>query len=116
MLSRKKIALASLLLSGFAVAGAGVTQAYAGGSEDGCTRDAESNVVTCVQKSEATYTSEDGKYQVHQKHECTSVSREHVNQPAPGAGEPGTTQIGTVVECANTAPALENFVAPGSRR
>ncbi|MFD9500664.1 hypothetical protein [Streptomyces sp. NPDC060035] len=113
MLSRKKIALASLLLSGFAVAGVGVTQAHAGGPEDGCTRDAQANV-TC--KSEATYTSEDGKYQVHQTHECTSAPREDVNQPASGAQEPGTTQVGTVVECSNTAPALNNFVAPSSGR
>lgn len=113
MLSRKKITLASLLLSGFAVAGVGVTQAHAGGSEDGCTRDAQANV-TC--KSEATYTSKDGKYQVHQTHECTSAPSEQVNQPESGAQQPGTTQIGTVVECSNSAPALSEFVAPGSGR
>ena len=112
MLSRKKIALASLLLSGFAVAGVGVTQAHAGASEDGCIRDAQSNV-TC--KSEATYISEDGNYRVHQTHECSTASREQVSEPS-GASESGTTQTGTVVECSNTAPALEDFVAPGSGR
>ncbi|MFE9724128.1 hypothetical protein ACFYQ5_11185 [Streptomyces sp. NPDC005794] len=115
MSSRKKIAVASMLMGGLALAGLGVTQAYAGGPQGDCSRDAHGNVV-CVQKSETSYTSEDGTYHLHQKSNCTTVTRETVQQPGFTVGQSGTTNTGPSVNCTNSAPAPEGFVAPAVGR
>lgn len=110
MFSQKKIAVASMLMGGLALTGFGAAQAYAGGS-DQCTRDAQANLV-CTHKSETRYTSKDGTYHLQQKQDCTTVSRERVEQPEVSTGQRGTTKIGPTVSCSNTAPAPEGFVAP----
>ncbi|GHA89090.1 MULTISPECIES: hypothetical protein [Streptomyces] len=112
MFSRKKIAVASMLMGGLALTGLGVTQAYAGGAQGDCTPDAYGNVV-CVEKTETSYTSEDGTYHLNQTQECTTTARETVQQPTgAGVGQRGTTDVGPAVDCANSAPAPEGFVAP----
>lgn len=111
MFSRKKTAVASMLMGGLALAGLGITQAYAGGVQGDCSQDAYGNRV-CVQKSETSYTSEDGTYHLHQKQDCTTVTRPTVQQPSVGVGQQGTTEVGPTVDCSNSAPAPEGFVAP----
>ncbi|MFD4035190.1 hypothetical protein ACFWVP_32925 [Streptomyces sp. NPDC058637] len=111
MFSGKKIAVASMLMGGLALTGLGVTQAYAGGAQGDCSQDAYGNLV-CVQKSETSYTSEDGTYHVHQKQDCKTVTRPAVPQPSVGVGKQGTTDVGPTVNCSNSAPAPEGFVAP----
>jgi hypothetical protein len=114
MLSRKKIAVASLLLSGFAVTGVGIAQSYAGGAQGHCTRKAPSSL-TCTQKNETTYTSKDGTYHVKQKQNCTMVSRQ-ANQSKPSAKQSGTTHTSSTMNCSLSAPAPKDFVAPGIGR
>ncbi|MGW0792351.1 hypothetical protein ACWD04_30035 [Streptomyces sp. NPDC002911] len=111
MFGRKKIAVASMLMGGLALTGLGVTQAYAGPPQGDCSTDAYGNLV-CVQKSETSYTSEDGTYHLSQKQDCTTVSRETVYQPEVSVGQGGTTEVGPTVSCSNSAPAPEGFVAP----
>ncbi|WP_406391135.1 hypothetical protein [Streptomyces sp. NBC_00887] len=115
MSSRKKIAVASMLMGGLALAGLGVTQAYAGGPQGDCSQDAYGNLV-CVQKSETSYTSEDGTYHLNQKSNCTTVTRETVQRPGINVGQSGTKHVGPSVDCSNSAPAPEGFVAPAVGR
>lgn len=115
MFSRKKIAVASMLMGGLALTGLGVTQANAGGSRGDCAPDAYGNVV-CVQKSETSYVSEDGTHHLDQKQDCTAVTRETVQQPGAGVGQSGKTNVGPAVNCANSAPAPEGFSAPAIGR
>lgn len=114
MVRQKKIAT-SWLLGGIAVICMGTTYAHAAGTQDGCVRSPQGDV-TCTHKSDTTYTSDDGTLHVHQKQDCTSVSRDRVETPEAGTAVHGTTRIGPVVECSNTAPAPKGFTLPAFLR
>lgn len=115
MFSRKKIAAISWFLGGTVAICAGATHAYAGAPHGQCKRDSRGNV-TCVYKSEATYTSGDGTYHVSQKQDCTTVSRDRLEMPESGLGQRGTTKIGPTVGCSNHAPVPKGFKLPGLLR
>jgi hypothetical protein len=114
MLTTKKIVTVSWILGGLSMAGVGIGHAYASAPMD-CTRDAQGGV-TCVSKTEKNYTTADGSYHLEQSQECTHDGRDVVNTPQTGTGLPGTTKIGPVVGCSNTAPAPEGFTAPDISR
>ncbi|NUP36387.1 MAG: hypothetical protein HOY76_05040 [Streptomyces sp.] len=114
MFSQKKLATASLILGGLSMAGIGMSHAYAAGPSNGCSRDAQGNV-TCVHKTEKTFTTSDGTVHVQQAQECSSASREVVDTPQTVVGQVGqlgTTRIGPVVNCSEHAPAPQGFQAP----
>ncbi|MFH8365668.1 hypothetical protein [Streptomyces sp. NPDC018031] len=98
MFDWKKIAMASGVLGGLALAGLGVAHAEGSAGYGGCTRDA-SGQITCAQTTE--YTSEDGTVHVQQKRECTSVSDNYTyrlgewRKQSPAAGN---------MNCSNVAP------------
>ncbi|WP_328537202.1 hypothetical protein [Streptomyces sp. NBC_00344] len=114
MFSRKKLAAVSWLVGGIAMTCAGASQAHADGPRE-CTRDAQGNV-TCVQKSETSYTSKDGTYHVQQSLDCTSESGERGRQPVTAVGNPGTTRTGSEVNCSSTAPVPKDVSLPGFPR
>ncbi|MEV6792619.1 hypothetical protein AB0M87_11565 [Streptomyces sp. NPDC051320] len=113
MFSRKKLAVASMLMGGLALSGLGVAQANAEGPRVHCAYDAQANLV-CSRKSDTTYTSEDGTYHLQQTQDCTTVSPVPGEQPqrSVSMGKPGTTKVGARVGCSNNAPAPAGFVAP----
>ncbi|MDQ0811758.1 hypothetical protein QFZ63_003472 [Streptomyces sp. B3I7] len=103
MTSRNKIAVVSWVVGGIAMTCAGVAHAQASAGE--CTSDARGNV-TCVNKGENSYTSEDGTVHVHQAWDCATVSKNRLEQPQTGVGLQGTqsTEVGNSVKCSNSAP------------
>jgi hypothetical protein len=102
MTSRNKIAVISWVIGGLAMTCVGAAQAH-GGTTDECTTDAQGNVV-CVKKTENEWTSPDGKLHVHQTQDCTTVSKNRLDQPAVAVGQQGVTHIGASVDCSTTAP------------
>ncbi|MFI9047565.1 hypothetical protein [Streptomyces sp. NPDC053427] len=108
MFSRKKIAAASGLLGGLVMICAGATQAYAGGSAGTCIRDTQGNI-TCMQRNNG-YTSDDGKYVVHQAQDC--LATKPLSWPADGLLNKGSTRIGPAVNCSNAAPSTDAFEPP----
>ncbi|MEW1864549.1 hypothetical protein OG896_20005 [Streptomyces sp. NBC_00669] len=115
MFKHTKSAALSVLVGGLSLACVGIGHAVAAGPSTNCTRDAQGND-TCVTKSENTYTSKDGTYHLQQQQDCTNVSRQEPQTPQVAVGQPGTTQIGAVVDCSNHAPAPEGFKAPDISR
>jgi len=113
MFTQQKIAAVSGLLGGLAAICTGTT-AYAAAPAH-CTTDSH-GAVTCVQSSDVTYTSKDGTQHVHQKQDCTTVSRNRLEQPVSALGQLGTTHVGPVVNCSNHAPAPKNFTLPAILR
>ncbi|WP_052398041.1 hypothetical protein [Streptomyces sp. NRRL F-5123] len=107
----KKSAAIAWLVGGISLACAGVGHAVAAGAPTSCSYDSEGNK-TCVTKSESSYTSEDGHYHLQQQQDCTTVSRPVMRTPQLGVGQQGTTRVGAVVGCSNSAPAPEGFKAP----
>ncbi|MFF6993777.1 hypothetical protein ACFY93_02255 [Streptomyces sp. NPDC008313] len=103
MTSRKKIAVVSWVIGGIAMTCAGAAHAQASAGE--CTSDAKGNI-TCVNKGENAYTSEDGTVHVHQVWDCETVSKNRLERPQIGAGLQGTqsTQVGNTAQCSNSAP------------
>lgn len=115
MFTKKKIVTVSWLVGGLSLAGVGVGHAYAAGTAGECTRD-EQGGVTCVSKTENSYVSEDGRYHLVQKQECSETGREVVDTPEAGKGQLGTTQIGSAVSCSNSVPAPQGFTVPDFSR
>ena len=109
--TKKKIATVTWILGGLSVTGVGIGHAYATAPAGNCTHDAKGNV-TCVSTTEKSYTTPDGTYHVQQSQECSTESRQVLRTPESAVGQPGTTQIGAVVGCSNSAPAPEGFQAP----
>jgi len=102
MLSRKKIAAVAGLLGGLALACVGVAQANDGETTNECTTDSGGNV-SCVyiQRSETTYTSEDGTTHVRQAQNCSTTSESRVVQ-SENTSENATTVVGPRINCGNT--------------
>ena len=112
MFKHKKSTAIAWVVGGISLAGVGIGHAVAADAPAKCTYDAQGNQ-TCVSKSESSYTSDDGRYHLYQKEDCSAESPRPDNQtPALSLGQPGTTHIGSVVSCTNTPPAPEGFKAP----
>lgn len=115
MFDHKKSAAITWLVGGFTLACVGVGHAVAAAPTTTCSYDAQGNK-TCVSKSDSTYTSPDGRYQLHQQQDCTTVSRPVAQSPQFSIGQQGTTRIGAAVGCSNNAPAPAGFKAPDFSR
>jgi hypothetical protein len=113
MLSRKKIAAVTGLLGGLALACVGVAQAYDGATTRECTTDSQ-GTVSCVhvQKSDTSYTSEDGTTHVSQSQNCSVRSKSRVERPEGSTGQQGTTEVGSRISCGNKAGAPKGIVMP----
>jgi len=113
MFSRKKTAAAVLALGGLAAICAGTADAYAGQPRTTCTHDSQGNLV-CIDRSESdnTFTTGDGTFHVDQTRDCTTTTQPAGYTPQIAVGQPGTTQIGPVIDCSNNAPTPKNFKHP----
>ncbi|MCX5421749.1 hypothetical protein [Streptomyces sp. NBC_00078] len=111
MVSRRKIATVSGLIGSLAVIYVGgAAQAHADGSPGDCKTTAVGET-TCVHKTETVHKGKDGTYVAKQAQECSTIYRPRVVLPEDSM-DTGSTNVGPVVECSNTAPLPKGFKRP----
>ncbi|MFI6657313.1 hypothetical protein ACIBL8_17570 [Streptomyces sp. NPDC050523] len=108
MLSRRTIATVSGLLGSLAVIYVGGAQAHADQPPGDCKTTAEGET-TCVHKSEVVHKNKNGTFIVKQDQKCSTAARPRLVLPDDEALSAGTTEVGPVVDCSNTAPLPKSF-------
>ena len=108
MFTAQKIAAVSGLITGLAAICLGAPYAYA---DDGnCATTAQGDTI-CIRKSE-TQIDKDDAHIVEQKQACSTADRPNVVDWQDKMLDGGSTSVGPVVECSNTAPLPKQFKKP----
>ncbi|GAA3843964.1 hypothetical protein GCM10022403_089900 [Streptomyces coacervatus] len=111
MFSRQKIATVSGIIGSIAVICVGAAHAQADENPRGCKTNAAGET-TCVHKSQTVHSDKRGTYVFKQTQSCSTESRPRLVLPEDGMLNNGSTNVGPVVDCSNTAPMPRGFKRP----
>ncbi|MEU0333236.1 hypothetical protein [Streptomyces sp. NPDC006193] len=110
MFTPQKSAVVSGLVGGLAALCLGAGHAQAVGDSGACRTTAQGGTV-CVHKSE-TRLDKDGSHVIKQEQDCSTIDRPNVVSSDDRLTGDGSTKVGPVVECSNTAELPKGFRKP----
>ncbi|MCD9880591.1 hypothetical protein [Streptomyces guryensis] len=111
MFSRQKIATVTGIIGSIAVICAGAAHAQADEIPRGCKTNAAGEII-CVHKTQTVHKDKRGTFVVNQTQSCSTTSRPRLVLPEDGMLNNGSTHVGPVVNCSNTAPTPKGFKRP----